>query len=287
MAEVTRKVAVYPGCSLEGSSSAFQASLVAVLKKLGVGWEELQDWTCCGASSAHAVDHRLHQGLTLRNLSLAEQQGYTELLAPCAACFHRLASAQNEFVKNPDSAQGLDVVYRGGVTVRNVLDYIVRDLGLDAVRKQVVRRLDCKVACYYGCLNTRIPRAAVSDDREYPMAMDNLVSVLGGDPIPWSYKTECCGASLFATSGNVSGKLVGKILQDAEARGADCVVVACPMCHNNLDTKQAAIRETYGIQRPLPVLFVSQLMGLAFGLPEAVLQLNDNFTPVGALASHG
>lgn len=287
MAKLMAKIAVYPGCSLDGSSSAFQTSLMAVFEALGAAWETLEDWSCCGASSAHALDHQLHQALTVRNLALAGQQGYTDLLAPCAACFHRLASAQRDVEKDPDVAKAGGIPYDGQVRVRNIVDFLANDIGLSAIAARVKQRLDLKVACYYGCLNTRLPRTTPSDDREYPMAMDLIAKQLGARPIDWSYKTECCGASLFATSGGVSAKLVGKILKDAEARGADCIVVACPMCHNNLDTKQDEIREQSGIDRPLPVLFLSQLMGLAFGLPETVLKLNDSFTPVGALANHG
>ena len=287
MAKLMSKVAVYPGCSLEGSSSAFQTSLKGVFDTLSAPWETLQDWSCCGASSAHALDHKLHQALTVRNLALAGQQGYTDLLAPCAACFHRLASAQRDVEKDSEVAKAADIPYDGHVRVRNIVDFIANDIGMAAIAARVKRRLNIKVACYYGCLNTRLPRTAQSDDREYPMAMDRIVKQLGASTVDWSYKTECCGASLFATSGGVSGKLVGKILKDAAACGADCVVVACPMCHNNLDTKQEEIRAQAGIDRPLPVLFLSQIMGLAFGLPESVLKLNDSFTPVGALASHG
>jgi len=287
MAKLMPKIAVYPGCSLEGSSSAFQTSLMAVFEALEVPWETLRDWSCCGASSAHALDHKLHQALTVRNLALAGQQGYTDLLAPCAACFHRLASAQRDVLQDPGVAKAAGIPYDGQVRVRNVVDFLANDIGLAAIAARMKRRLALKVACYYGCLNTRLPRMTQSDDREYPMAMDRIASQLGADPIHWSYKTECCGASLFATSGGVSAKLVGKILKDAATRGADCIVVACPMCHNNLDTKQEEIRTQYGIERPLPVLFLSQMMGLAFGLPETALKLNDSFTPVGALANHG
>jgi len=168
--------------------------------------------------------------------------------------------------------------------VRNVLDILANDVGTEAIAARVTQPLSgLKVACYYGCLNTRIPRMEPFDDREYPMAMDRVVQRLGAQPIDWSYKTDCCGASLFATSGAVSARLAAKILEDAIARGADCISVTCPMCHNNLDTKQEAIREQYNLARPLPVLFLTQLMGLAFGLDPRDLKLHHSFVPFEAL----
>ncbi len=290
MAEMTSKIALYPGCSLEGSGGAFQTSLSAVFRALGTQVGDLEDWSCCGASSAHALDHNLHLALTMRNLALAEAQGYGQVVAPCAACYHRLASAEVELGQDPELRRRLnaeaDLNYKGEMEVRNVLDLLTKDVGLGAIIASVKKRLSgMRVACYYGCLNTRVPRAEGFDDREYPMSMDSIVDALGAEALDWSYKTECCGASLFVTDEGVSAKLVAKILKDAAARGADCIVVACPMCHNNIDTKQDAIREQFQIESPLPVLFISQLMGLAFGCNESELDLKHSFVPF-ELAKH-
>ena len=118
------------------------------------------------------------------------------------------------------------------------------------------------------------------DDRDYPMTMDHMVTALGAEAIDWSYKTECCGASLFLTAESVQARLVSKILKDAVARDADCIVTACPMCHNNLDTKQDAMRAEFGIERPMPVMFITQLMGVAFGVQKSALKLHHSFVPV-------
>jgi len=284
MEKVTRKVALFPGCTLEGSSAAFQSSLESVFRALGVPCEILRDWNCCGASSAHAIDHRLYLALNLRNLAQAQSQGYDELLAPCAACYHRLACAQLELSRDPETLGALNAEtgldYRGGVVVRNVLDFLANHVGISAIAARVKRPLSgLRVACYYGCLNTRVPRADIADSREYPMAMDHIARALGANPLDWSYKTECCGASLFVTAESTSARLAARILKDAEARGADCIAVACPMCQNNLDTKQEQIRQAFDIPRPLPVVFITQLIGLAFGAPESELKLNQAFVP--------
>lgn len=285
METMTRHVALFPGCSLEGSANAFEASLAAVFRVLGIRCETLRDWSCCGATSAHAVDHRLHLALNLRNLALAEAQGFEELLAPCAACYHRLAAAENELRQDAGLLAAMNaeagMTYRGTIRVRNVLDVLANDVGSEAIGAQVTRPLrGLRVACYYGCLNTRIPRKKCFDDREYPMSMDRLVRALGARPVDWSYKTECCGASMFITMENISARLVSRILKDAIARGAECIAVACPMCHNNLDTKQADIRAAFDISRAIPTVLITQLIGLAFGLAESELKLHHNFVPL-------
>ncbi|MFC1496909.1 CoB--CoM heterodisulfide reductase iron-sulfur subunit B family protein [Verrucomicrobiota bacterium] len=279
-----RRIALYPGCTLEGSSSAFEASLEKVLETMSVESGILKDWNCCGATSAHAIDHNLYLSLCLRNLALAENQQFDEVLAPCAACYHRLASANLDFRNDNLLLDRLNaetnLAYKGTVKVRNILDFFANVINRERISSAVKKPLsDLKIACYYGCLNTRIPRMEPFDDREYPMTMDNIVEALGAEPIDWSYKTECCGASLFVTAEPVSAKLAAGIMKDAIAREADCIAVACPMCQSNLDIKQDAIRKQFNISRPVPILYITQLMGIAFGVPDPDLQLNQNFVP--------
>lgn len=288
MEETMMNTALYPGCSLEGTSRSFDVSLNVVLKALGIELGTLKDWNCCGATSAHALDHRLYLGLTARNLGLAEKQGFNEILAPCAACYHRLASANVEFTNDPELLKSVnteaDVPYGGDTKVRNVLDYLANVVGTSRIAERVTAPLSgMKAVCYYGCLNTRVPRMKSFDDVEYPMSMDRVVHAVGAEALDWSYKTECCGASLFVTSEPTARRLVSRILHDAEVRGADCIVLACPMCHNNLDTKQAQIREEFNLSRPIPILFISQLIGLAFGIDQQKLKLDDGFVSMSSL----
>ncbi len=277
-----KKTALYPGCSLEGTANAYLASFQKAMSAMGIEIDELADWNCCGATSAHAVDHALYLSLAARNLELAEKQGYEEVLAPCAACYHRLASANAEFVKKDDLLGKVnsesELNYGGSVKVRNVLDLLANVIGSNRISQQVKNPLTgLNAVCYYGCLNTRIPHFKSFDDVAYPMSMDRIVSSLGANALDWGYKTDCCGASLFVTAESTTYRLVSKIIKDAEARGADCIVVACPMCHNNLDTKQADICREYEIKRTIPVLFITQLMGLAFGIDKSELRLADHF----------
>jgi heterodisulfide reductase subunit B len=284
MAPLKNRIGLYPGCSLDTSAKAYESSLTAVLRELGVEREVLNDWNCCGASSAHALDSKLHLALNLRNLSLAEHQGLSDVLAPCAACYHRLASAERELAENEAVRTELcaetGCSFGNKVRVRNVLDYLRNDIGLGRIRSAVRHPLEgLRAVSYYGCLNTRVPRGECFDDRNNPTAMDKVVEALGAEAVDWSRKTECCGASLFVTASKVSEKLVAAILQEAVQRGADCIVVACPMCFNNLDTRQEEIRQAFSIARPLPVVYVTQLMGLAFGMTARQVGLHQSVVP--------
>ena len=279
--------ALYPGCALEASSVQYGMSVSHVIEALEIPCPELDEWTCCGASSAHAVDPRLGQALTLRNLWLAEQQGFTEILAPCAACYHRLRSANSSFKRDSqlladcNTQTGLD--YKGAVRVLNLLEFLTGNVGVDRIGAAVRRPLsDLRVVCYYGCLNTRLQGADLDDDREWPMSMDRIVEAIGAVALDWGCRTECCGGSLFLTAEQVAARLVVEILKEAIDREADCIAVACPMCHNNLDVKQAAYCKRFDLGRQVPIVFITQLLGQALGTPDAALGLSRNTIPLRA-----
>jgi heterodisulfide reductase subunit B len=262
----------------------FRDSLLFAAKSLGLPCRELKGWTCCGASSAHALDPDLALCLALRNLELAERQGHAEVLAPCAACYHRLASASLQLNEDEDLRSrfnrrtGLD--YSGSVRVRNLLDLLLNVVGTERIRAGVRRSLSpLRAACYYGCLNTRLPGLEPFDDRECPQSMDLIIEALGATPVEWDSRTQCCGGSLFVTERDLAARLAGDILQDAIRREAHCIVVSCPMCQNNLDVRQPEYRDRFGISRPMPILFLPQLMGLAFGASGHGVGLWRNIVP--------
>jgi len=276
------KIALYPGCSLETSSSHYLTSIEKVFEVLEIEYTIMNDWNCCGATSVKSIDNRLNLTLNLRNLALAEEQEVDELVVPCASCYHRLASTEYELLDDKMLLNELNTEtgfhYSGKVKVRNILDFLYNVIGLEKISSKVTFPLnDLVVACYYGCLNTRVPKPQVFDTMEYPMSMDRIVESLGAKVIDWSYKTECCGASLFLTVDNISERLVGKILKDASLRKADCIAVSCPMCQTNLDTKQEKIRNNNDIRQSLPSPFITQLMGLAFGCSHEEVGLDKNF----------
>jgi len=200
-------------------------------------------------------------------------------MVACASCYARLRIANHRISSDPEDRRRDERItgrtYDGGVEVRHVLDVLVNHLGLDAIRAKVRRPLaGLRVACYYGCLLTRPPEIVAFDDAEHPSSMDALAAAAGAEPVEWPFKTECCGAGLSMTNSGVVARLAHKLLTMARAAGADCLAVACPLCQVNLDLRQAEAAKAHGAFQPTPVLYVTQLLGLALGLPPENLGLD-------------
>lgn len=274
------RIGYYPGCSLQGSSREFDESVRTLLKALDVELVEVPDWSCCGASSAHILDHALALALPARVLALAEQAGLDEVLAPCAACSNRLLRTQQELQADPalmaqvQAAVGLPLT--GKVKILNILELLDRLRDRLEVKAPFAR----KVACYYGCLLVRPARVVAFDRVEDPQSMDRLLARAGATPLDWSFKTECCGAAFSVARTDIVADLCGRIVKDAVRRGAEALIVACPLCHSNLDLRRPEINEALGRAHAIPVLFVTQALGLAMGLAPESLGLQRHMVPV-------
>lgn len=255
----------YPGCSLHGSSREYDVSTQAVFGYLGIELQELNDWICCGASSGHSIDENLNIALPAHNLHIAQQAGL-DLAVPCAACYNRFKTAQFVIRENEDMRQrmqeviGLDT--KSEIRVLHLLEIFKENLGLDKIRTLVTNPMTgLKVACYYGCLLVRPQEVTKFDDPEHPFQMDEYIKALGAEAVPWSYKAECCGGSLALTRDDIVKSLVGSITGLAKEAGAEVIVTACPLCLENLDARQT--------EDPIPILYFTELSGLAFGLKES------------------
>ncbi|HHW41969.1 MAG TPA: heterodisulfide reductase subunit B [Syntrophomonadaceae bacterium] len=288
------KYALYPGCSLETGGIEYGMSSHAVAHALGIEFLEVPDWNCCGASSAHMTDHLLSLALPARVLALAETLPVTEMVAPCAACHQRFAAVEYELSRDEDLKRKVNSLlerpYTGKVKLRSYLDIFANPETLEEIRKKVKRSLKgLKVACYYGCLFVKPPKVVnYVDDPENPQAMDNIMRALGAEPLPWPYKTECCGASLGMTKEEACTKLCNDILKIAKDSGADCIVAACPLCQQNLDMRQISVEKKYGTQYRMPIPFFTQLIGLALGLDPKTLGFKKLFVdPAGVLRKVG
>lgn len=257
-------VSYYPGCCMHGTAKGYDQSIQAVSAALGVSLVEVEGWTCCGASSAHATDFELSVALPARNLMAAQKRGL-DVMVPCAACFNRFKSAEHHLQRDPDLKARIEEALQGrlhgSLEVRNSVDFFVGQLGLDAIREKVTRKLTgLKVASYYGCLLVRPPDVCRFDDPENPTSMDRLMEALGAEARPWSFKTDCCGGALTVARTEQVVRLVDRLVAMAREAGANCLVTACPECMANLD-----MRATQG----MPIFYFSELMGLAMGAPEA------------------
>ena len=264
------KYAFFPGCSLESTGWDFERSTRAVCQALGIELVDIPDWVCCGSTPAHTTNASLSVALPVMNLQKAKSMGLPVLTA-CASCYSRLRTANNTVLNDPEERSRAERVtgkpYDGRVEVRHLLDVLVNDLGVDAVRAKVRRPLkDVKVACYYGCLLTRPPNIVAFDDAEHPSSMDQLLTAIGAEAVEWPFKTECCGASLSITRSEIVNRLSHRLLSMARQAGADCLAVACPLCESNLDLRQADATKAHGAIPETPVLYITQLVGLALGL---------------------
>ena len=267
----------YPGCSLHSTAKEFDQSIKESFKALDITLEEVPDWNCCGASSAHETSEELALGLSIRVLSQAEHANQKTIIAPCAACYSRLKMANREIAHNAELKKRINQLigqdYQGGVTVKHLTE-IYKD-NKDKLAATVVKPLTgLKIASYYGCLLAR-PKSVVDfDDAENPTTMDELVTVLGAQAIDWSHKTECCGASFSFSRIDIALRLVGDILDAAKLVGADVIAVACPLCQANLDMRQEMAAQRNKTTYDIPIIYISQLIGLAQGKSAKALGLN-------------
>jgi len=261
------KVSYYPGCSLHSTGLEYGESTQEVCKILDIELEELSDWNCCGAGSAHCTDEVLAIELPVRNLVTAEDAGL-DLVIPCAACFNRFKVAEKHIREGKEPA--IDTSYQGKVPVKHLLDFLSEEENIKAIKEKIQKPLNgLKAVCYYGCLITRPPEVTDAKNHENPQAMDELLSLLGVEVYPWSYKTDCCGGSLMLSRPDIVAELSGKLIQMAKEAGADCIVTACPLCQANLDTKQGVISKNLGRKVHFPAFYFTELLGLALGCEEA------------------
>ena len=258
----------YPGCSLHGTAKEFDLSLKDSIQGLDIELVEIPDWNCCGASAAHEVSEELALALPVRVLSQAERHGLNTIIAPCAACYSRLKLANMKVSRDPALLRRINELvgqdYSGAVAVKHVIE-MLKD-NREALQQTVARPLEgLKVACYYGCLLVRPHEVADFDDSENPVTMDEIITTLGAEAVNWSHKTDCCGASFSFSKPDIALRLVGDIIEAADLAAADVIAVACPLCHANLDIRQAAAARRYGRSYRVPILYISQLIGLAQG----------------------
>lgn len=260
------RINYYPGCTLHGSARDYHQSIGAVFSRISVRLAELEDWNCCGASSAHVMHPAAAMQLPARNLLIAADAG-GPLLAPCAACFHRLKMCQAALRSRPGDHP--DAVAITNVEVIHINDLLLNEEVLLRIRENLrVPLTGLKAVPYYGCLTVRPPAAMGHDRPEDPRQMDVVLEALSAQPVPWSHKTDCCGGSLALTRPDVVRRLSGDLFEAAREAGGEIIVTDCPMCQANLDTRQREIELERHTLLGMPVVYVTELIALAMGLNE-------------------
>ena len=290
---MTRKYAYFPGCSLEKMARSYHDSAMETTRALDVELQEIEDWNCCGATTYFNIDELLAYTLCGRNLAIAEQLKL-DVVAPCSGCYKNMYSARKHLKREPDLMEHInealaedDLKFAGTSEVRHLIDVLVNDVGLEEIQRRVRRPLTgLKVAPYYGCQILR-PRKD-HEDVESPRFFEDLMTAVGADPVEYRLKLRCCGGALLITNREAALSLVRNLLENAVQSGAAIIATACPLCQVNLECYQKQVNSEFGTNLNVPVLYFTQLVGLALGIAPGKLGIGSELVSVmPALASAG
>jgi heterodisulfide reductase subunit B len=267
-----RTYSYFPGCSLERMASAYHLSTVEAARRLEVDLKELEDWNCCGATAYFHVDELLAHTLCARNLAMAEQMG-RDLVAPCSGCYKNMYFTNAHLKDDPDLAEHINAAleadglrFSGTIRVRHLIQVFVEDVGLGEIARRVTRPLaGLRAAPYYGCQVLRPQKD--HEDVEQPRFFEDLLEAIGAVPVDYPPRLRCCGGSLIVTNRRAALAMVRDLLQAAAERGADVVATVCPLCQINLECYQRHVNRTFGTGFAVPILYFTQLVGLALGIP--------------------
>ena len=271
------KYIYYPGCSMDSSARAYAASLEQVAPMMDLELDEVQDWNCCGATEYVGISLTPAYSLIGRNLALAQKQANTTktVVAPCSACYLNLAKADYFMRERPSLGDNVNLALAAGglhydpgvLAIRHLLDVIINDVGLDKVKEKVVRPLKgLRVAPYLGCMVPRPDYEKRWSDHEHPNELDRLLKALGAEVIDFPLKTHCCGGHMTQIGPSTAFELIRRLISSADQYKTDIMVTVCPMCQMNLDAYQNETNRYFHTNYKMPVVFFTQLMGLAFGI---------------------
>lgn len=283
-----KQYAYYPGCSLESLAMSYHVSSIEAARELGVELKEIEDWNCCGATAYFHVDELLAYTLVARNLALAEKENL-DFVAPCSGCYKNAYFTNAYLQQDPDLAEHINYALEednlhisGPINVRHLIEVFVEDVGFEEINKRVSRPLkDLRVAPYYGCQLIRPKKD--SEDVENPQFFEDLLSAIGADPVEYGSKTRCCGGSLIITNREAALDMVYKLLQDAANREADVIATTCPLCNINLELYQKQVNREFGTKFSIPIMYFTQLMGLALGIASGRLGIGKELVSMESL----
>jgi heterodisulfide reductase subunit B len=275
------KLSYFPGCTLKNHAKNFEDSALCSLKKLGIEVEEIDRWNCCGTVFSMTTDDLIHHLAPIRNLIRTKEKNSDKLMTLCAMCFNTIKRSNERIKSDPESLDIIndlmykeEIKYEGDVEVLHLLEILKKEITFPSIQQKVVKPLkDLKIANYYGCYLVR-PKEIGFDDMENPVIMDELTSILGGQDVDFPYKTECCGAYETVDNPELIANRTFQILNSAINHGAEVVSVSCPLCFFNLDARQKETQQKFPEFKNIPILYFSQLMGMALGCEEKSMNFN-------------
>jgi len=275
------EITYYPGCTLKANARNFEDSALCALRQLDVEVKELSRWNCCGTVFSLSADDLIHHMAPIRNLIRVKESNSDKVMTLCAMCYNTLKRANERVKADPESLEKINKVmykeeidYEGDVKIFHLWELIRDEIKFENLTSRVVKPLkDLKVACYYGCMLVR-PREIGIDDVENPTVIENLITALGGDPVDFPYKTECCGAYQTVDKPNIIAERTNQIISSAKNRGAEVIVVSCPLCAFNLDHRQKQTGQLFMDFIGLPILYFTQLLAIALNCPKDTLKFD-------------
>jgi len=281
----------FPGCSLEKMALSYHQSTMETTRELGVELVELEDWNCCGATTYFHVDELLANSLVSRNLAMAEKTGH-DLVAPCSACYKNAYFTNAYLKEDPDLADHINYAleadnlhFSGTIQVKHLMEVFVDDMKLEEIESKATHPLSgLRVAPYYGCQIVRPKKD--HEDVENPQFFEDLMSAIGAAPIDYSYRLRCCGGSLIITSREAALTLVRDLLQNAADNDAEVIATACPMCQTNLECYQIQVNQEFGTNFSIPIMYFTQLLGLAMGIKPKKLGIGTEFISANGVVSY-
>jgi heterodisulfide reductase subunit B len=286
-----KQYAYYPGCSCEKMALSYSISAVECMRLLGVELCELEDWNCCGSTTYFHLDEILANTLCARNLAIAEQM-HLDMVAPCAACYKNHYFANAQLKSDPDLAEHINFAleednlqYTGSIDVHHLIEIFVKDVGLEAIKDKVTNPLNgLRVAPYYGCqiLRPRKDHEPVED----PQFFEELLAAVGAQPVDFPVRLLCCSGSLIISNRRAALSMVRNILQNAIDNQATVIATACPMCQLNLECYQKQVNQEFGTDYSIPVLFFTQIIGLALGFTPDALKIGTELVVPKPVLTH-
>lgn len=288
---MTKEFAYYPGCTSCSTGLAFEMSSQYLAKALDISLKEIPDWNCCGATAAHLINHDLSIALPARTLAISDDElPGLDIVAPCAACYGRLKNAVH-YVRQSSEHQNhieelIDRPYAAKAEVYSLLQAVYENEEIkEAISERITKTLNgLKVASYYGCLMVRPEEVCQFDDAENPQSMDELMRLVGAEPVDWAYKTECCGASMQISVPDAGKVMVERILHNARENGAEAIVTACPLCQLNVDMRQKEINKRMGENYSIPVYYFTELISMCLGATPKEVGITKHYFPATAFA---
>lgn len=288
-----KKFVFYPGCVMQTEQYALELSLREILPKFDVDLVDVQGFSCCG-EPLKSVNQMLSVSLAARNIALAEKEGL-DMFVPCPMCHLAMSECKRILDSDEEMKQRVNtflnddaLTYKGKATLVSILDMFHEVIGLEKLKEQVIRPLDSlKVASHYGCHLIRPSEIGRPDDAENPQKMEQILSTIGAKPEDYPEKLDCCGALLNANLPETALTKTGQKLQKVEEYGFNALVDVCPWCHRQFDARQKKAGETVAAKLNVPVVYLTQLIGLTIGISEEKLGLNLNLSPVEAIQKRG